>query len=193
LRDGNHAAKSNGATPATVKVSRKQADLTSRAFDILVMASSVTLVERTLARAELLQPLLQPFRVILAEQARAEAVRADERLAAGESAPLLGVPFAIKDDVDLAGEITPFGCGGEHLPAITDSELVRRLREAGAVIVGKTMTPEAGVRTCPTTRRSSPALRSRFGSAKRSVGCRCVSPVAWSPRCNAASVRSSTV
>jgi len=45
--------------------------------------SSVTLVERALARAQELQPLLQPFRVILAEQARAEAVRADERLVAG--------------------------------------------------------------------------------------------------------------
>jgi amidase len=125
--------------PPTLDSLARQAELVAAGE-----VSSVTLVERALARAELLQPLLQPFRVILAEQARAEAVRADERLAAGESAPLLGVPFAIKDDVDLAGEITPFGCGGEHLPAITDSELVRRLREAGAVIVGKTMTPEAG-------------------------------------------------
>ena len=107
--------------------------------------SSVALVERALARAEELQPLLQPFRVILAEQARAEAVRADQRLAAGERAPLLGVPFAIKDDVDLEGEPTAFGCAGDFPRKTADSELVRRLRAAGAVIVGKTNTPEVGL------------------------------------------------
>jgi amidase len=106
--------------------------------------SSSALVERALAMAEELQPSLTPFRVIVTERARAAATSADERLAAGERAPLLGVPFAIKDDVDLAGESTPFGCGGEHAPAAADSELVRRVREAGAVIIGKTMTPEVG-------------------------------------------------
>jgi amidase len=107
--------------------------------------SSVELVERALARAEELQPLLGAFRVILAEQARAEAVRADERLAAGERAPLLGVPFAIKDDVDLEGQSTAFGCAGDFPSKTADCELVRRLRAAGAVIVGKTNTPEVGL------------------------------------------------
>ncbi len=83
--------------------------------------SSVALVERSLERAEQLQPLLQPFRVILAEQAYAEAVQADERLAAGERAPLLGVPFAIKDDVDLEGQPTAFGCAGDFPSKTADS------------------------------------------------------------------------
>jgi amidase len=107
--------------------------------------SSVALVQRALERAEQLQPLLQPFRTILAEQAHAEAVQADERLAAGERAPLLGVPFAIKDDVDLEGQPTAFGCAGDFPSKTADSELVRRLRAAGAVIVGKTNTPEVGL------------------------------------------------
>jgi amidase len=106
---------------------------------------SVALVERALTRAEKLQPLVGAFRVILAERARAEAVRADERLAAGERAPLLGVPFAIKDDVDIAGESTPFGCAGNFPCKTVDSEVVRRLRAAGAVIVGKTNAPEVGL------------------------------------------------
>lgn len=95
--------------------------------------SSIALVEQALARADELQPLLQPFRLILAEQARAEAVRADERLTAGERAPLLGVPFAIKDDVDLEGQPTAFGCAGDFPSKTADSELVRLLRAAGAV------------------------------------------------------------
>lgn len=69
--------------------------------------SSATLVEAPLQRAEALEPLLHPFRVILAGEARAAAAEADRRLAAGERAPLLGVPVAIKDDVDLAGQTTP--------------------------------------------------------------------------------------
>ena len=76
--------------------------------------SSRELTERSLARIAATQPTLNAFRVVRDEQALAEADEADRRLAAGERAPLLGVPFAIKDDVDLAGHSTPFGCAGEH-------------------------------------------------------------------------------
>src|SRR5437868_14230297 len=106
--------------------------------------SSADLVGDALARIDRLQPRLAAFRVVRGEAARAEAADADRRLAAGERLPLLGVPIAVKDDVDLAGESTPFGCGGEFPPADTDAEVVRRLRAAGAVIVGKTATPEFG-------------------------------------------------
>jgi amidase len=105
--------------------------------------SSRELVEAALARAERTQPTLNAFRVIRAEEALAEAVEADRTLAAGEGAPLLGVPVAIKDDVDLTGHTSPFGCGGGR-PAIRDAESVRRLREAGAVVIGKTHAPEVG-------------------------------------------------
>jgi amidase len=106
--------------------------------------SSRELTERSLERIAATQPTLNAFRIVRAEQALAEADAADARLAAGERAPLLGVPFAIKDDVDLAGHSTPFGCAGEHRPAERDAEPVRRLREAGAIVVGKTNAPEVG-------------------------------------------------
>jgi len=90
------------------------------------------------------QPTLNAFRVVLETSARAEAVAADRRLAAGEHLPLLGIPIAVKDDVDVAGVPTRFGTSGEIPPAAADAEVVRRLREAGAVIVGKTNTCELG-------------------------------------------------
>jgi amidase len=106
-------------------------------------ASARELVEAALERAEAAQSTLNAFRVICAEEALAAADEADRRLAAGEGAPLLGVPVAIKDDVDLSGHTTPFGCGGGR-PAVRDAEAVRRLREAGAIPIGKTHAPEVG-------------------------------------------------
>ncbi|MDO3638951.1 amidase family protein, partial [Mycolicibacterium arseniciresistens] len=102
--------------------------------------SSVELVARSLAAIEASQPTLNAFRVVLADQARADAVRADRQRAAGAQQPLLGIPIAVKDDVDIAGMPTRFGADGTVRPAREDSEVVRRLRAAGAVIVGKTNT-----------------------------------------------------
>ncbi|QLE73614.1 amidase [Streptomyces rectiverticillatus] len=109
--------------------------------------TSRELVERSLARIAETQPLLNAFRRVRAEAALAEADAADLRLAAGEAGeryPLLGVPLAVKDDVDVAGEPTAFGCAGDFPPKSADSEAVRRLRAAGAIVVGKTNTPELG-------------------------------------------------
>lgn len=106
-------------------------------------ATSRQLVDSALAQAEETQASLNAFRVICREDATAAAEEADRRLAAGEEAPLLGVPVAIKDDVDLTGHTTPFGCGGGR-PAVRDAESVRRLREAGAIVIGKTHAPEIG-------------------------------------------------
>ncbi len=97
-----------------------------------------------LARIEATQPTLNAFRHLRAEAALAEAAEADRRLAAGERLPLLGVPVAVKDDTDVAGLPTHFGCAGERPPATADSEAVRRLRAAGAVVVGKTNSCELG-------------------------------------------------
>ncbi len=107
--------------------------------------SSSELVERTLSRIEATQPTLNAFRVVFADSARIEAAEADRRLAAGERLPLLGVPVAVKDDVDVAGHPTAFGCAGEFPAKTEDCELVRRLREAGAIVVGKTNAPEIGL------------------------------------------------
>ncbi|KUM79166.1 amidase [Streptomyces curacoi] len=106
--------------------------------------TSRTLVAQALARIEATQASLNAFRVVRAEAALAEAKAADVELAAGVRRPLLGVPVAVKDDMDVAGEPTAFGCCGEFPPVAEDGEAVRRLRAAGAVIVGKTNTCELG-------------------------------------------------
>ncbi|MER5820724.1 amidase family protein, partial [Streptomyces californicus] len=106
--------------------------------------TSTALVADALARIEATQPTLNAFRHLRAEAALVEAAEADRRLAAGERLPLLGVPVAVKDDTDVAGLPTHFGCAGERPPATADSEAVRRLRAAGAVVVGKTNSCELG-------------------------------------------------
>ncbi|MEV8427143.1 amidase [Streptomyces sp. HUAS 31] len=106
--------------------------------------TSRALVEEALARIEATQGSLNAFRVVRAEAALAEAEAADRELATGVRLPLLGVPVAVKDDTDVAGEPTAFGCSGQFPPAAKDAEAVRRLRAAGAVIVGKTNTCELG-------------------------------------------------
>jgi amidase len=106
--------------------------------------TSRALVERTLERIEATRTSLNAFRIVRTGAALAEAGAADRALAAGTRLPLLGVPVAVKDDMDVAGEPTAFGCLGEFPPAAADGEAVRRLRAAGAVIVGKTNTCEFG-------------------------------------------------
>ena len=104
--------------------------------------SAPELLELYLERIERLDPRLNAFTRVLADSARAEASAAQRRLDAGERAPLLGVPVAVKDNVDIVGEITSHGTGAAGGPAERDSEVVRRLREAGAVVLGKTTLPE---------------------------------------------------
>ncbi|MEU3247230.1 MULTISPECIES: amidase [unclassified Streptomyces] len=106
--------------------------------------SSRELVEGALARIEATQSSLNAFRLVRAEAALAEADAADRELAAGHRRPLLGVPVAVKDDMDVAGEPTAFGCRGVFPPEARDGEAVRRLRAAGAIVVGKTNTCELG-------------------------------------------------
>lgn len=106
--------------------------------------TSEQLVRRSLDAIEASQSTLNAFRVVLRTQALADAAVADRKRAAGEQLPLLGIPIAVKDDVDVAGVPTRFGADGNIGEAQKDSEVVRRLRAAGAVIVGKTNTCELG-------------------------------------------------
>ena len=111
-----------------------EGDLTSR-----------VVVEEALARIGIADPGLNAFSRVLAEEARAEATARDEQLVSGgPRGPLHGVPVAIKEEIDVAGTVTTFGGEGNSTPVAADAEVVRRLRAAGAVIVGKTTMPEFG-------------------------------------------------
>src|SRR6201987_1325847 len=106
--------------------------------------TSDELVRRSLHAIDLSQSTLNAFRVVLTETALADAGAADLRRARGDQAPLLGIPIAVKDDTDIAGQPTAFGTSGYVASATQDAEVVRRLKAAGAVIVGKTNTCELG-------------------------------------------------
>jgi amidase len=102
-------------------------------------------LEEHLERIAALDPRLGAFRVVRAEEVRAEA-RALERRDDLDGLPLAGVPVAVKDSIDLAGVPTRSGSAATTpAPAAADAELVRRLREAGALLVGKTSLPELGL------------------------------------------------
>ncbi|HEV7769658.1 MAG TPA: amidase [Solirubrobacterales bacterium] len=103
------------------------------------------LVRLHLGRIERLNPQLKAFRTVFAERALLESEQAEARLRAGEERPLLGVPIAIKDEVDIGGELKTMGTDGYTEPARADCEVVRRLREAGAIIVGQTLLPELAI------------------------------------------------
>ena len=114
----------------------------------MVKAGDVTpteLVELYLDRIERLDPELNAYRVVMAESARAEAKRVEERLAAGDNLALAGVPIAVKDTEDVEGEVTTWGTGGFDEPAGADGEMIRRLRAAGAIVLGKTNLPELAI------------------------------------------------
>jgi amidase len=114
----------------------------------LLRAGRVTSVELVTAYLDRIQRMdpgprgLNAFRLVFADAAREEAIRADARRAAGEDAPLLGVPIAVKEDTDLAGLPTTSGTDAVTTVARADAEVVARLRRAGAVILGRTRAPE---------------------------------------------------
>ena len=104
--------------------------------------SSSELVMLYLERIERLDPQLNAFSNVMSERALVDAQQADGRRGAGDERPLLGVPIAVKESEDVTGEVTTWGTSANFTPASQDSELVRLLRAAGAVIIGKTNCPE---------------------------------------------------
>lgn len=98
--------------------------------------------ERALAHIERTQPATNAWQVVRAEKALAEADAIDQR-PDRDHLQLAGVPIAVKDNVPVAGEPMRDGStASDPTPRTTDHEVVRRLREAGAVVVGTTRVPE---------------------------------------------------
>jgi amidase len=123
----------------------------------LVRAGEVSareLVEASLGAIDRLNGELNAFVTLGAERALREA----DVISAGDERPLAGVPIAVKDIVALTeGLRTTFGTAavGDWIPPV-DSAVVRRLRSAGAVVVGKTNTPEMGILPVTEPRRFGP-------------------------------------
>ena len=110
--------------------------------------SSREVVEAHLARIAAVNPKLNAVVKVLAEEARKGADEADRKVASKEAlGPLHGVPFTIKENIDLAGAATTWG-----LPAFAqavvplDAPVVERMREAGAVPIGRTNVADMALR-----------------------------------------------
>ena len=106
--------------------------------------SSVELVKRCYARIDEVNPVLNAVVTTCRERALAEARQADEAIAAGKPlGPLHGVPFTAKDSFDTAGVVSTGGTLGRrnYVPG-KDATVVARVRAAGAILLGKTNTPE---------------------------------------------------
>jgi aspartyl-tRNA(Asn)/glutamyl-tRNA(Gln) amidotransferase subunit A len=111
--------------------------------------SPVEVVSAFLKRIEELNPRLAAYLTITAEMALEEAKRAETEVAAGKwRGPMHGIPFGVKDIFETAGVRTTHGSSffPDFLPA-RDAEAVRRLREAGAIMLGKTLTHEFAAAT----------------------------------------------
>ena len=140
--------------------------------------SARELVEASLQRIERLNPTVNAFVALDPERALAEA----DAIAAGDPRSLCGVPIGVKDLLSATEGLptTEGSAGFGDWVADHDTAHVRRLREAGAIVVGKTSTPELGVR--PVTESSwtswpppapprlrSPDLRGGHGHAGRQL------------------------
>jgi aspartyl-tRNA(Asn)/glutamyl-tRNA(Gln) amidotransferase subunit A len=107
--------------------------------------SATSVVSKILDRIAEVNPSLNAFSAITAEQALKDAAQADRDMSDGRQAPLLGIPVTIKDAYDLAGIKTETGSiwlSETSEVAKTDNVVVDRLRKAGAVVLGKTTTSE---------------------------------------------------
>jgi len=108
--------------------------------------SPVELMKAVLARAEKLQPVLNCFITLIPEQAMAAARQAEDDVMQGNPLGLLhGIPYAAKDLVNTAGVRTTFGSllHESNVPK-DDAVAIARMKQAGAILFGKTTTPEFG-------------------------------------------------
>lgn len=128
---GNATASSQDLTRLTLS---EAADLVRRRA-----VSPVELTQACFARIDRLNPVLNAFITVTDESALKEARKAEAEIQSGKyRGPLHGIPIALKDLIDTAGVRTTAASGvfADRIPT-TDAEIVRRLKEAGAVFLGK--------------------------------------------------------
>src|SRR3954469_10498700 len=110
--------------------------------------SSVEVVDAHLARIDAVNPALNAVVRVLADEARAAAVKADQKLAAGETiGPLHGVPFTVKENIDMAGLPTTWGVHALAQAVVpVDAPVVERMRATGAIPIARTNLPDMALR-----------------------------------------------
>lgn len=135
--------------------------------------TAATVVEATLTRIEATEPHLHAYAHVATDRALAGAARADEAAASGRLlGPLHGVPIAVKDLIATAG--IPTEAGSKVLTGSVptrDAHVVQRLKEAGAVVIGKSVTHEFayGRNVVPTRNAWDPSCYSGGSSAGSAV------------------------
>jgi amidase len=107
--------------------------------------SARDLTVATLAAVERENARLNAVVELLADLAFDAAADADRRRSDGDDGPLLGVPIAIKNDLDIAEHVTAYGSRANTKPATDDAELIARIRSAGMVPVATTTLPELAI------------------------------------------------
>ena len=128
----------SSASPASAQLPFEDLASASQAVQKKAV-SPVELAKACLARIESLNPVVNAFISVTAESAMAEAKAAETEIARGEwRGPLHGIPLAVKDLAETAGvRTTAASAVLEHNVPSEDAEVVRRLRKAGAVLLGK--------------------------------------------------------
>src|SRR5215471_17532497 len=141
--------------------------------------SPVEVVDAVLGRLEHLDPVLHAFTTVTADEARAEARRIEQDIAAGrEVGPLAGVPTGVKDLICTKGVRTASGsfAYADFIP-VEDDVVVERIKAAGAIVIGKTQVPEFGYSGTGQTPLAEPTAnpwRLDRTSGGSWAGCRCI-------------------
>ncbi|MFL6051752.1 MAG: amidase [Actinoallomurus sp.] len=131
--------------------------------------SPIEIVEHYLDRIDRLSDRVGAYVTVTADLAREQAKEAERAVMAGDDAPLLGVPFPVKDLNMVKGVRTTLGSAAfSDFTAFTDDNIVAFLRQAGTILLGKTNTPEFGL-PCYTENDVAPPARTPW-DLERSAG-----------------------